>query len=54
MCVQYMGGGGGMFSTSAGYHGYIGGYHEYIEGCSVHQRVTMPVGGYYDLCERIS
>ena len=31
----------GMFSTSEGYHEYIGGYHEYIGGCSVHQRDIM-------------
>ena len=38
----------GMFSTSegyheyiGGYHEYIGGYHEYIGGCSVHRRDIM-------------
>ena len=31
----------GMFSTSEGYHEYIGGYHEYIGGCSVHRRDIM-------------
>ena len=31
----------GMFSTSEGYHEYIGGYHEYIGGCSVHWRDIM-------------
>ena len=54
MCVQYIGGCSvhrGVFSTSRGYHEYIGGipwvhrgdimstswgYHEYIGGCSVH------------------
>ena len=30
-----------MFSTSEGYHEYIGGYHEYIGGCSVHRRDIM-------------
>ena len=35
----------GVFSTSRGYHEYIGGYHEYIGGCSVHQRdIMMHVG----------
>ena len=56
MCVQYILGCSvyqGVFSTSAGYHGYIGGYHEYIGGvqyiggyheyiggCSVHQGIS--------------
>ena len=31
----------GVFSTSEGYHEYIGGYHEYIGGCSVHRRDIM-------------
>ena len=31
--VQYI---GGMFSTSGGYHEYIGGV-QYIGGCSVHR-----------------
>ena len=44
-----------MFSTLAGYNEYIRGYHEYIGVYSEHQRVTMmQVGGYYDLCGRIS
>ena len=38
----------GVFSTSEGYHEYIGGdimstsggYHEYIGGCSVHRGVS--------------
>ena len=30
-----------MFSTSEGYHEYIGGYPEYIGGCSVHRRDIM-------------
>ena len=40
---------GGRFSTSGGYHEYIGeyhdacmhvgGYHEYIGGCSVHRGI---------------
>ena len=42
----------GMFSTSVGYHEYIGGYHEYIReyheyigGCSVHRGdIMMYVG----------
>ena len=47
-----------MFSTSEGYHEYIGGYHEYIgdvqycggyheyiRGCSVHQGDTMSTSG---------
>ena len=48
------GGGGGVFSTSKGYHEYIrgcsvhrrdtmsasGGYHEYIRGCSVHRGIS--------------
>ena len=34
-----------MFSTSEGYHEYIGGYHEYIGGCSVHRGdIMMHVG----------
>ena len=46
--------GGGVFSTSKGYHEYIrgrsihrrdtmstsGGYHEYIGGCSVHRGIS--------------
>ena len=32
---------GGVFSTSEGYHEYIGGYYEYIGGCSVHQEDIM-------------
>ena len=48
--------GEGVFSTSAGYHEYIGGYYEYIRICSEHQRVTMMqvgditihVGGYHE------
>ena len=47
---------GGVFSTSAEYHEYIGGYHKYIGVCSEHQRVTMMqvgdimihVGGYHE------
>ena len=46
----------GMFSTSAGYHEYIGEYHEYIGVFSEHQRVTIMqvgdimihVGGYHE------
>ena len=30
----------GVFSTSEGYHEYIGGYHEYIGGCSVHRGIS--------------
>ena len=44
MCVQYIGGCSvhrGVFSTSEGYHEYIGGYYEYIGGCSVHWRDIM-------------
>ena len=68
MCVQYIGGcsvhrgmfsTSGVFSTSGGYHEYIGGisrvhrgvlstlegYHEYIGGCSVHRRDIMSTSG---------
>ena len=46
----------GLFSTSEGYHEYIGRYHEYIGGyheyigrCSVHRKDTMMhVGGYHE------
>ena len=57
MCVQYIRGGGGgeVFSTSGGYHEYIGEYHEYIRGCSVHQRfghdakdIMIHVEGYHE------
>ena len=53
--VQYIGGTPwvhrGMFSTSEGYHEYIGGYHEYIGRCSVHwEDIMMHVGGYHDAC----
>ena len=39
-----------MFSTSEGYHEYIGGIrHEYIRGCSVHQGdIMMHVVGYHE------
>ena len=39
-----------MFSTSGGYHEYIGGdIMEYIGGCSVHRRdIMMNVGGYHE------
>ena len=43
ICVQYIGGCSvhrGLFSTSGGYHEYIGGYHEYIGGCSVHRGIS--------------
>ena len=57
-----------MFSTSGGYHEYIGdimstsgehdtcgGYHEYIGGCSVHRGDTMSTSrGYHDACGRAS
>ena len=33
-----------MFSTSEGYHEYIGGYHEYIGGCSVHWGMFSTLG----------
>ena len=60
MCVQYIGGCSvhwGVFSTSGGYHEYIGGdimstlggYHEYIGECPVHRGdIMMNVGGYHE------
>ena len=45
----------GVFSTSAGYHEYIGDITSTLGVCSEHQRVSMmQVGGYYDSCGRIS
>ena len=45
----------GVFSTSKGYHEYIGGYHEYIGGCSVHRGDTMSAsGGYHEYIGEIS
>ena len=48
--VQYIGGCSvhrRVFSTSGGYHEYIGGggYHEYIGGCSVHRGDIMSTSG---------
>ena len=58
MCIQYIGGcsvHGRVFSTSGGYHEYIGVYHEYVGGCSVHRGDTMSTSaGYHEYIGGIS
>ena len=53
MCVQYIRGCSvhrGVFSTSGGYHEYIGKYRQYIGGVRSVQRVDtmMHMGGYHE------
>ena len=58
MCVQYIGGCSvhrGVFSTSGGYHEYIGGISWVHRGISwVHRGMFSTSGGYHDECGGIS